>query len=173
MRKLQMTFPRTQACVWPGQDKILSCHNPSDTLLIGRELENTENRWQCPGPGSHFLYSPLPKPYMGPQITAEGESGFFPDINHVVFYTNHPIPNSQGADHCQLTSDTISVECVPMPQVELSRLLWLQMPVMWSRVTTLLPSDWKLNFPWPQLHAQKLSRPSDQTQETTYSLSSH
>ena len=29
-----MTCRSTQACEWPGQDKILSCHNPFDTLLI-------------------------------------------------------------------------------------------------------------------------------------------
>ena len=106
MRKLQMTFPRTQACVWPGQDKILSCHNPSDTLLIGRELENTENRWQCPGPGSHFLYSPLPKPHVSPHITGEGESGFFPDMKYMI---SPPTPSNSQHPTCQspLTSDTI------------------------------------------------------------------
>ena len=39
-------------------------------------------------------------------------------------------------------------------------------------LSCLWPRDWKLNFPSPQLHAQKLSRTSDQTQETSYSLSS-
>jgi len=50
------------------------------------------------------------------------------------FSTNYPIPNSRGADDCQLTSDTISVELVPMPQVELWRLFWLQMPAMWTHI---------------------------------------
>ena len=43
---------------------------------------------------------------------------------------------------------------------------------MWAHLIMLWSRDWKLNFPWPQLHAQKLNRTSDQTQETSYSLSS-
>ena len=37
----------------------------------------------------------------------------------------------------------------------------------------VLPSDWKWHFLWPQYHAQKLSWTSDQTKETSYSLSLH
>ena len=44
---------------------------------------------------------------------------------------------------------------------------------MWAGLIMLWPRDWKLNFPWPQLHAQKLNRTSNQTQETSYSLSLH
>ena len=62
------------------------------------------------------------------------------------FSTDHPSPNSQGAAHCNLTSDTISVELVPMPQVELSRLLWLQMPAMWTHVIMFLTKRLKLEI---------------------------
>ena len=62
------------------------------------------------------------------------------------FSTNHP-NHSQGAEHCQLTSDTISVELVPMPQVELSTLSWLQMPAMWSCLIMLLTKRLKFVLP--------------------------
>ena len=126
MRKVQMTCPSIQACGWPSQDKTQPCPNPFDTLLIGWELENTENWWDFPGPGSYFLYSPLPKPCMSPQITGEGGSGIIPDTQYMVFPPTIQT-SSQGTDHCQLTSDTISVELVTMPQVEIPRLPWLQM----------------------------------------------
>ena len=50
----------------------------------------------------------------------------FPDTKYMVFPPTMET-SSQGIDHCQLTSDTISVELVPMPQVEVPRLSWLQM----------------------------------------------
>ena len=61
------------------------------------------------------------------------------------FSTNHP-NHSQGSEHCQLTSDTISVELVPMPHVELSTLPWLQMPATCSWLIMCLDKWLKLEI---------------------------
>ena len=115
----------TGLCVdWSGLDTAMSQPTRYTTDWLG-----TRKYWKLvtvSRPGSHFLYSPLPRPHVRPQITGRVSLGF---SWHQIrgFSTNHPVSNSQGADHCQLTSDTISVELVPMPQVEVPRLSWLQM----------------------------------------------
>ena len=56
--------------------------------------------------------------------------GFFLTPNMLFLHQHHPVPNTNRAALCPLTSDTMSVELVPMPQVEGSRLSWLQTPDM-------------------------------------------
>ena len=63
---------------------------------------------------------------------------FFLTWNTWFLHKHHPIPNTQGVNHSQLTSDTVSVELVLIPQVEGSILSWLQMSAMCSRVTRAL-----------------------------------
>ena len=79
-------------------------------------------------------------------LTSEGKLDFYMTSNTCFLHNTMESPTS----NCQLISDTISVELVPKPQVEVSRLPWLQMSAMWAPVTM----HWKSNFPWPQLHAQ-------------------
>ena len=83
------------------------------------------------------LTTHLPKPPVSSQITRQGESGVFPDTKYVVFL-QPPIPNTQQAAQYPLSLDTISVELVPMPQIEVSRLPRLQIPAMCSRVIMFL-----------------------------------
>ena len=144
--EIEDDFPQdTSMCVaWSGQDTVMPQLIWYTIDWLGTR-KYTENWWQCPGPGSHFLYSPLPKPHMGPQITWEGESGFFPDTKYVVFL-QPPIPNTQQAAQYPLSLDTISVELVPMPQIEVSRLPRLQIPAMCSRVIMFLNKWLKLEI---------------------------
>ena len=68
------------------------------------------------------LTTHLPKPPVSSQITRQGESGVFPDCKNMV---SAPNPSNSGypvGAPLSIDSDTISVELVPMPQVEVSRL---------------------------------------------------
>ena len=82
---------------------------------------------------------------MSPQITGEGGSGILLTPNTWFFHQSSKPQARVRA--CQLTSDTISVELVPMPQVELSTLPWLQMPAMWSCLIMLLTKRLKFVLP--------------------------
>ena len=86
-----MTCPSTQACGWPGQDKILSCHNPFDTLLI--LLGTQKYRWLVRVSGCSVPLSLLTSPQASPEPsnTEDSESGFFHDTKYVV---SPPTPSS-------------------------------------------------------------------------------
>ena len=123
-------------------------------------------------PGSHFLYSPLPRPHVRPQITEEGEPGFFPEKNTWMF---HQLSNSQQSRGRPLSVNIWYHIC----GVSADATGWVLKTVLTSDASHVdsryhvLPSDWKWHFLWPQYQAQKLSWTSDQTKETSYSLSLH
>ena len=83
-----------QACGWQGQDKILACYNPFDTLPDShRNSGNTEHSFwlQC----EHsllLLFGASPEP----QITGHSDSGYSPDSKYVVYL---PIAFSSPNSH--------------------------------------------------------------------------
>ena len=79
-----------QACGWQGQDKILACYNPFDTLpdpARNSKIQTTEKsfRLQC----EHSLL-PLFGASSEPQITGESDSGFFPHTKYMVSLPTTP-----------------------------------------------------------------------------------
>ena len=84
-----------QACGWQGQDKILACYNPFDTLLDShRNSENTDNWEQFLAAMWTFITPPFGAS-PEPQITGHSDSGFFPDTKYVVSLpTAFSSPNS-------------------------------------------------------------------------------
>ena len=113
MRKLQMTCWSTQACGWPGQDKIMSCPNTSDIWYTVDWLGTRQYRELGRVSRSRLLLSfwPLPRPYLSPHISGERESGFFPGTKYMAFTPSTKFPTTNGA-----------------PTVH-----WLLIPYLWSQ----------------------------------------
>ena len=100
---------------------------PSPILLGTQKYRWLVSFWvQCPTFTTHS--SPSLTWALKSQRTVS--LGFFLTPNMLFLHQHHPIPNTNRAALCPLTSDTMSVELVPMPQVEGSRLSWLQTPDM-------------------------------------------
>ena len=122
--------------VGSGQDTVIL--HPIDTLLI--LLGAWKYRQLLRVSGCSVLVSLLTFPSLMWALKSQGmvSLGFFLTAKIWFLHQPHPIPYTQWAPHCQLTSDTISLELMPMPQVEVSRLSWLQMPPMWFESLILL-----------------------------------
>ena len=98
---------------------------------------------------SRVLLSLLISPQASPENSYHMGGWVWASSWHEIrgFSTNHPNPNRQVASHCKLTSDTISVELVPIPQVELSRLSYIDMNQPWSYMYSVISLQLiKINF---------------------------
>ena len=113
---------------WSGQDTVMSHHIWYTIDWLGTQ----QYKWPVSISRSRVLLSLLTFPQASPEPSHHRGgwawlSLFFWHQIHG-FSTNHPIPSTQQASHCPLTSDIISVESGPMPQVEVSGMPWPQMP---------------------------------------------
>ena len=142
MRKLQMKFP----CMLPQHTSMWvassgqACQVTSHLIRywFARNL-----RIQITGK-SFWETCPTFTTYLSPSfmwaLKSQGKVNlvFFLTWNTWFLHKHHPVPNTQGVNHSQLTSNTVSVELVLIPQVEGSILSWLQISAMCSRVTHAL-----------------------------------
>ena len=163
MRKLQMTSPGIS--MWDAWSRQYTMMSQPIWYTIDW-LGTQQHRERVRVSRSRTLLSLLTTPQASPEPSNHRGGWVWVFSWHQIcgFSNNHPIPNTQQATQCPLTLDTISVELVLMPQVEVSRLPRLQMPAMCSRVVMFLNKWLKLKFPL-YLHAQKLNQTSEQIQE--------
>ena len=165
MRKLQMTSPGIS--MWDAWSRQYTMMSQPIWYTIDW-LGTRQHRERVRVSRSRTLLSLLTTPQASPEPSNHRGGWVWVFSWHQIcsFSNNHPIPNTQQATQCPLTLDTISVELVLMPQVEVSRLPRLQMPAMCSRVVMFLNKWLKLKFPL-YLHAQKLNQTSEQIQENS------
>ena len=119
---------------WSGQDTVMS--QPIwyiiDSARNSKIQITGKSFWvQCHTFTTHF--SPSLTWALKSQRTVSLGLSLTP--NMLFLYQHHLVPNTTWAALCPLTFDPMSVELVPMPQAEGSRLSWLQMPATWSQVT--------------------------------------
>ena len=165
MRKLQMTSPGIS--MWVAWSRHYTMMSQAIWYTIDW-LRTRQYSEQVSVSRSRGLLLLLTAPQASPEPSNHRGGWVWVFSWHQIcsFSNNHPIPNTQQATQCPLTLDTISVELVLMPQVEVSRLPRLQMPAMCSRVVMFLNKWLKLKFPL-YLHAQKLNQTSEQIQENS------
>ena len=170
MRNLQMTCPGYRPVC--GLVRTRYCHVTTHPihywLARNSKILKTGDSFQ-----TRVSLSLLTSPQASREASnhREGEPGFFLTPNTWIF---HQLSNSQQSRGRWLSVNIWYYIC----GVSADATGWVMKTVLTSDASHVdshyhvLPSDWKWHFLWPQYHAQKLSWTSDQTKETSYSLSS-
>ena len=172
MRKLQMKFP----CMLPQHTSMWvassgqACQVTSHLIRywFARNL-----RIQITGK-SFWETCPTFTTYLSPSLMwtlkSQGKVNlvFFLTWNTWFLHKHHPVPNTQGVNHSQLTSNTVSVELVLIPQVEGSILSWLQISAMCSRVTHALDQVTKSGSFHDPTSMLNNNRTGERAQEDSY-----
>ena len=145
MRKLQMTSPGISMwVVWSRQYTMTS----QPIWYTIDWLGTWQYRERVRVSRSRGLLSLLTAPQVSPEPSNHRGGWVWVFSWHQIcsFSNNHPIPNTQQAAQCPLTLDAISVELVPIPQVEVSRLPRLLTPAKCSWVIKFLNKWLKLEI---------------------------